>query len=224
MGKLKDITNQKFGRLTAVHPTGEKDKNGKTLWYCKCDCGGSKVAPIHLLNNGRIKSCGCLISSEEKSKRATKHGLRNTRLYTIWSHIKDRCYNENSKIYKYYGKKGVQLCEEWRDFINFYNWALSNGYSDELTIDRIDVNGSYDPSNCRWVDYSVQANNRTNNKLFTFNNKTQTLTQWCNEYDIDYNVVKDRIGKLKWSFEDALITPIVFGQKIKKKEDIITCH
>ena len=137
-----------------------------------------------------------------------KDGRKNTRLYRIWANIKTRCYNSNTSVYKYYGARGIVVCEEWKnDFKKFYDWAMNNGYSDELTIDRIDNNGNYEPSNCRWVSIKTQCVNRRSNHIVTIGNETKTLSQWCDFYEINYQTVQDRLRR-GWNCEKALKEPI----------------
>ena len=206
MGK-KDISGNRYGKLVAIKPAGN-GKRGRTLWACQCDCGNGKIADISLLNNGHISSCGCY-KIESLIKKSTKHGKRNSRLYTIWSHMKDRCYNKNSKIYRFYGERGITICDEWlHDFQTFYDWAIENGYSDNLTIDRINSFGNYEPNNCRWITLSDQQRNRRNNRYFTYNGETKTLSQWATEYGFKWEQLRDRIDKLGWSFEKAISTPV----------------
>lgn len=145
------------------------------------------------------------------------HGKRNTRLYSIYAHIKERCYNANNKSYHYYGAKGIIICDEWlHDFQAFYDWAMANGYADNLTIDRIDVNGNYEPSNCRWVTMKEQSNNKSCNISIAFNGKTQTLKQWADELGINYTRLYQRIYVRGWSVEKA------FDLKGNSNERLIT--
>lgn len=122
-----------------------------------------------------------------------KHGLKGTKLYNTWLHIKTRCYNQNYNRYKDWGGRGITMCDEWlHDPVAFYDWAMSNGYKEDLTIDRIDVNGNYEPDNCRWVDRKTQSNNRRDNVKFTYDNKTLTIAQWSRELGIPENTIRSR--------------------------------
>lgn len=137
-----------------------------------------------------------------------KHGLRHTRLFSIWSNMLTRCTNCNADSYKWYGAKGITVCDEWRnDFKSFYDWAMANGYSDNLTIDRIDNSKGYYPDNCHWSTEKTQANNRTSNHLITIGGVTKTLTEWCDIYSINYRTVQDRL-KRGWTEYRALTTPV----------------
>lgn len=192
--RLIDISGQKFGRLTVVSFSGyrREGKNGhKTSeWKCKCECGNEVVVTKSRLKSGNTKSCGCM-KTENNIKTWTKHGLCNTRLYKIFSMMKDRCYNKNSKAYMYYGGKGVFICDEWlRDFQTFYDWAIQNGYDDNLTIERIDVNGNYEPDNCMWITQSEQMRNRTNTHFILFEGKKYTLTELSNKLGVSRTTIR----------------------------------
>lgn len=153
--KLIDLTGQRFGKLVVLHRVDRGNK-AKVEWLCKCDCGNESIVRGSNLRNGHIRSCGCLISETNR-----KHGQWDTRIYRIYYAMKQRAQNPNSPHYKYYGALGIKVCDEWdKSFEAFYNWAIQNGYSDDLSIDRIDPNGDYEPSNCRWADKVTQSFNR----------------------------------------------------------------
>jgi len=161
--KLIDLTNKKFERLTVVE-RAENSKNGEAKWLCKCDCGKLKIVKGNHLREGTIKSCGCLESENEKTVNVT-HGGSYDRLYNVWLGIRKRCYNKNEPAYHNYGGRGISVCKEWHIYSVFREWALITGYDKKAvrgkcTIDRINFNGNYEPSNCRWVDMKVQRNNQ----------------------------------------------------------------
>lgn len=194
---FQDLTGQKFGALTVIEFSHRK--NNRTYWICKCDCGTVKVYRADFLKGKGFHSCGCV--SKEKSRERCRelgyktrtHGMSNTRLYKIYSNMKDRCYRKSCKAYKDYGQRGITIYQGWLDkFENFYNWATTHGYADNLTIDRINNNGNYFPENCRWVDMKTQANNTRKNVKITYKNKTQTLKEWADELGMTYTQIYHR--------------------------------
>ena len=185
MSKRIDLTGQKFERLKVIRYAGTK--KGCALWECQCKCGKKIITKGKYLRNGDTKSCGCLIKElaiERMKQRNTTHGMRNTRLYAIWHGMKQRTLEQTNKAYENYGGRGIEICEEWKNFEKFKQWALKNGYEDGLTIDREDNNGDYCPENCRWATYKTQANNRSNNVLIEYNGETKTVSQWAEEKGI----------------------------------------
>lgn len=200
---LKDLTGKKFGRLTVLK-RGENDKKGRVMWLCQCECGRIKAINAYSLSKGRSKSCGCLMK-EEASKANKTHGLSKTRIYNIWFGIKSRCYKENSIEYNLYGGRGIKMCDEWKNsFENFCKWAYENGYSEELTIDRINVNGNYEPSNCRWATAFEQGANKRNNVVIEKDGESHILAEWSRITGIDRRKISARIFKYGWSVERAL--------------------
>lgn len=198
--KVKDLTGQKFGRLTVI---GIDDRNTrKTYWNCLCECGNIKSVRSDSLQSGRVRSCGCMKREQDKinlineeMKKAEKFGcpFGHLRIHETWSGMKARCNDPNNTRYSDYGARGIRVCDEWEnDFFAFYSWAMENGYSDDLTIDRIDNNKGYSPENCRWVDNKTQARNRRTNINITIGNTTKTLTEWCEVFDLPYKRVYAR--------------------------------
>lgn len=215
MRKFKDLTGMRFGKLTVLEYTNKRNLNRNILWRCLCDCGNEIYVATSCLNSGHTKSCGCgknnFVEMGKIGGKFGKHHLSRTRLYKCYNHMINRCHNSSNIQYKDYGGRGIKVCEEWKnDFISFYNWAMSNGYKDDLTIDRIDVNGNYEPSNCRWVTWKEQANNKTTNHYVEYNGYRYTLSQWSKILPIKISptLLKYRIDKLNWSIEDAFNKPV----------------
>lgn len=198
MSELIDLTGQKFGKLTVlgqcqshVLPCG----GVLTKWRCICDCGNIAEVIGSSLKRGQTRSCGCL---KRETKPNYKHGMSHSTIHSKWLSILDRCYCENDIAYKNYGGRGISVCEEWRGkhgFENFYKWAMENGYDEDLTIDRIDVNGNYEPLNCRWTDIDIQANNKTNTIWVTYGGETLSLRKMCEKYGVNYHIAYGRYLK-----------------------------
>lgn len=167
MGKPLELTGQRFGRLTVL---SEAERNGRGIrkWLCRCDCGNEKSVRGCDLTTGHTQSCGCLqkeVVTDVLKQRFELHGKSRTRVYKIWAGMKQRCTNPNADAFENYGGRGIKVCNEWlNDFQSFYEWAMSNGYSDKLTIDRKNNDGDYCPENCRWATYTEQNKNRRKQK------------------------------------------------------------
>lgn len=200
---FKDLTGKRFGKLTVISIHGKAGE--KNTYLCQCDCGNKIVVLGNNLVSGATNSCGC-IRRETTRKLKLSHGKHGTRLYTCWKNMLNRCNDPKNKEYKNYGARGISVCEEWRDFNSFFKWATSNGYSDSLTIDRINVNKGYSPDNCRWADLHTQARNKTNNRVFSLNGETMVLEDWSKRLGVDSSTIRCRL-KQGWSIEDALTKP-----------------
>lgn len=204
-------------RLTVLYQVEDSVRpSGKhyARYLVRCDCG-SEPFEVDASDIGRnTKSCGCLareIQTERCKKELSllvkKHGDSNSRLYTIWANMKSRCYYPSCERYAVYGERGITVCDEWRDsYVNFKKWALANGYNDALTIDRIDVNGNYEPSNCRWATNLEQGNNKTDNLFIEYNGEVRTLSEWSRFLKINYNTLYDRVITRGMKAADAFIS------------------
>ena len=216
MKKTNVPIGQKFGRLTIikeVEPIKHKKYYERRV-LCKCDCGIIKNVSFYQLKEGRIFSCGCyrkeVTSMTGKDTLKYNKDATSSKLYTIWRGIKCRCNTPSSGAYKRYGGKGIKICKEWvEDFSSFYDWAINNGYSEGLTIDRIDYDGDYEPSNCRWVDYLIQANNRRTNVVLSYNGEIHTIADWSRILGIPKTVLYNRKHK-GWSDEKIISTPVKY--------------
>lgn len=204
---FKDLKGKRFGEWIVLD-LSEKNKYNQRLWKCKCSCGEIAEVTSGVLLGGYSRSCrDC--AYKKKGENQKTHGMSRNRIYKIYQGVLNRCNNKNNYSFEHYGGRGIMVCDKWsgeHGFENFYKWAIENGYSEELTIDRIDVNGNYEPDNCRWVDMKAQANNRRNNVSIMYNGKNQTLAQWSEELGINFYTLYARIEKNNWDVERAFTT------------------
>lgn len=212
---MENLIGNTYGRLTVISPAEKKvlPSGAKiAMWLCKCSCGNTKAVSAYNLKIGKTKSCGCLNSELSRERRLKHSGTLNgtrERLYDIWRAMKERCNNPKNISYHNYGGRGVRVCDFWEnDYPCFKSWAIENGYSDEMSIDRIDVSGNYEPSNCRWATRKQQNNNTRHNTFISAFGKTLTLSQWSEETGISTDLISARIKRLHWSPEDALSRPV----------------
>lgn len=185
-------------------------------FLCECDCGNKKLIEPIFWERGIVKSCGCK-KTDLSREASTKHGLSGTRLYSIWQGMNERCFNKKSQSYANYGGRGITICPEWQGeqgLLNFINWSENNGYSDNLTIDRINVNGNYCPENCRWADWTTQNNNRRpkeewkeRERTIEFDGKNYFMNELCEMFNTSDPAVRYRMNKLGMTLEQALTTP-----------------
>lgn len=210
MPKKIELAGYKFGRWTVIEQAPKNPNNKTIYWKCSCECGKFGIVASGKLRNGKSKSCGCL-AREITGNRFRKHGGIGTRLYRVWDGIKERCNNSNHSDWKSYGGKGIKLCEEWLNFSNFESWAIANGYNKEAeymkcTIDRIDYNANYCPSNCRFVDMLTQNRNkpaRIDNKSGTKGVYwSKTVRKWTCTIGVNYKRIN--LGYFT-SLEEAVI-------------------
>ena len=193
---IKDLSGLRVNNLVVKSFVG-LDNDQKALWNCLCDCGNEVIFRSTFLTSGNALSCGCI-----NKYKSVKHKPQE-RLYIIWRNIKHRCYNQGDPSFNRYGGRGIVMCDSWRDnYQSFKSWSINNGYSDELTIDRIDNNGIYSPDNCRWVNRYVQNNNSSHNRIISFDGKSMTLSSWASYLGMSVSGLHKRLKK--WPIEKAL--------------------
>ena len=211
MPESKDLTGCVFGKWNVIEKANSvRRKDGRIMryWLCECSCDKhtTRIVLERSLLNNKSTSCGCSRRETSKKKKINStHCMSTSRLYSIYNHMCNRCNNRNDINYKNYGGRGITVCNEWNEFEPFYEWAKQSGYSDELTIDRIDVNKGYSPDNCRWSDQKTQANNKTNNRNYTYCGETHTIAEWSRIYEMDYKLLWRRLYN-GWSIQSALLT------------------
>lgn len=208
--QFEDLSGRDFGEWHVIKRVDDyitAGNNHFTQYECRCSCGTVKKVLANALRSGRSTSCGCVakrIAKSTASHNFTTHGDSKSRLYKIWSGMLKRCENHNASNYQYYGGRDISVCDSWHSFINFKSWAIKNGYSDSLSIDRIDVNDGYNPDNCRWVTAETQANNRRSTVNITYMNETHSLADWAKIYNIPYKLFHKDIRIRGMSMEEAI--------------------
>lgn len=212
MGKRIELTGQTINGIhvdSFAYVGGGKSK--KAYWNCTCSCGNKFVAESLKLRTGHTRSCGCYrrkITGETHRTHGATSGGKKQRLYSIWRDMRKRCRNKNTTYHKDYVDRGIVVCDEWQKYETFRDWALENGYKDNLSIERINVNGNYEPNNCKWITISEQQLNKRNTHYITYEGITKPMCVWCRDVGLPYSVVENRINRLHWSVEDALKTPV----------------
>lgn len=206
---MVDLTGKKFGYLTALRVVGETKWRNK-IWECRCECGKLKNIPSSKLIQGRATNCGCK-TTEIKRKTASKHGITangKPRTFTIWEGMKARCLNPKDINYHNYGARGISICNEWLTYENFHKWAIANGYKENLQIDRIDNDGDYEPSNCRWVTRQQNARNKRNSRNITVIGITLPISVWCKELNMSRSTAYRHLATI----EDVIYKRILTGK------------
>jgi hypothetical protein len=201
--RTKDFTNERFGRLVVTGFAG-MIRRGRH-WTCRCDCGNTSTVGTAQLLSGHTKSCGCL-KDDLLVDRSRTHGVSGTAEYDAWFQMLKRCTDPSTKHYDRYGGRGITVCERWRSLENFLA-DMGKRPSPRHSIDRIDNNGNYEPSNCRWATMSVQKRNYSRNRFYSYSGKTLCLKDWSREMGIHMNTLRSRLDKMGWSFEQSITTP-----------------
>lgn len=197
--RRNDLTGMVFGSLCVIEFS--HTYNGHSYWLCSCECGESTIARGSHLKTGNISSCGC-------KKGNITHRESGTRLYNVWSQMWGRCTNPNANAYRCYGGRGISVCEEWKRYEVFRDWALSHGYAPNLSIDRKDNDGNYNPDNCRWTTALEQANNTRRTRFLEMDGRVLSVSEWARQLGINQSTLSMRLNKYGWSAEKALKTEV----------------
>lgn len=204
--QLIDLSGLRYGRLRVINQAQNRGK--KVMWNCICDCGNQTVVSSTHLRQGHTQSCGCLVS-ENASILFSTHGETDTALYRMWYNMKTRCNYEKSDHYRFYGARGIKVCEDWeRSYELFRDWAISSGYVEGLTIERKDNDKGYNPDNCRFIPMRTQYYNTRRNHLMEYNGEVKTVAEWSEYAGIPYNTMLARVTRYGWTAEKAITTPV----------------
>lgn len=212
-GKRTDLTGYIFGRLTVIERG--RTSNDRPGWMCMCVCGTLTTVETTKLKSGHTKSCGCLINEVLRELHKT-HGMSGTKVYRTWKSIRGRCYNKNNSEYFRYGARGIKVCKRWGIFENFYK-DMGDPPTPDHSIDRIDNNGNYEPSNCRWATPKDQSSNRRSSVFLTYKGETKTVCEWSKLLNILDLTLYSRV-KRGWTDEEVLSTPVRKSNRIYKKK------
>lgn len=220
-----DITNQRFGRLVAISRRSVVTDKGRqrSLWFCRCDCGGSTEVDLGNLRNGHVKSCGCLAKEHARQLNLT-HGLSHTPEFGVWSNMIQRCTNPNNQAAHNYGLRGISVCPRWMDSFEAFYVDMGPRPSDQHSIERRDVDGNYEPSNCYWATADIQASNRRNALRVTYRGRSVTLMELSKESGVPYGKLLDRIQRYGYTAEEAVLPDkeilkyTGFGKSLSLKE------
>lgn len=216
--KNRDLRGQRFGKLVVICKSDDKIRGG-TAWDCKCDCGNIVTVAQQGLIGNHTRSCGCLLR-EKLKERNTTHGHSQDGPYNTWSCMIARCEIPTTEYYDRYGRRGIKVCQEWHDYTTFYNWAMSTGWVRGLTIDRINPNGNYEPSNCRWATNQEQQWNRENTRRVMYYGEEHVVAELAHEMGIDQHRVHNRLFN-GWTPEDAFDIPFNLPKgEIKKLHEL----
>lgn len=209
-----DVSGQRYGRLVAIS-FSRRNSTGNTLWNCKCDCGNELEVLLPSLRRGNTRSCGCWLK-ELRIERKTTHGKKRTRAWLSWASMRARCLNQKNPAYKDYGGRGIVICQRWLDsFQNFFDDMGDR--PDGLSLERIDVNGNYEPGNCKWATDKEQTRNQRRTRRITFNGETLSSAEWGERLAMPSRLIRYRIDTLGWDVESALTRPV---QKKQKRSDL----
>ncbi len=220
MSAIKNEKGNKYGRLTIIKEAG-RNKNGQVVWECKCECGKHIIASGVLIRRGGVKSCGCLVADGTSRPNITHHCSRadsiHKRLYKIWAGMRSRCLSQSNPAFPDYGARGIDICEEWMDFKNFRDWALFNGYSSTLTIDRINNDAGYSPANCRFITLAENQRNRRNNRRIAYDGQEMILCEWAEVLGIESRTLQRRLA-IGWDVHEAFTRPVRRFMGIPERE------
>lgn len=229
----KDITGERIGRLLVLNRVPTPEGKKKQVYYlCQCDCGNTKIlAASNLRSKSPTQSCGCLLDEARKNVWANREKPRGgdstnpeyKGIFYCWERMIKRCDNPKDKRYSCYGGRGIKVCDEWYDYNIFREWALANGYKKGLSIERNDVNGNYEPSNCSWITMKEQARNKQNTAYATYHGETKTILEWSEITGIPYKTLHARLRRSdsNYTLEEAMTLPVGTPPKaLKEKWDI----